>query len=79
MLDWLLFVLAAAIGGTILYGAAKKKMQRRIEALEQDLALYTDVISKMAQVQAKTFEKFSLQFDELEGRLIDLSVPSPNP
>jgi hypothetical protein len=33
----------------------------------------------MAQVQAKTFEKFSLQFDELEGRLIDLSVPSPNP
>ncbi|MDR1728396.1 MAG: hypothetical protein LBT74_10820 [Acidobacteriota bacterium] len=79
MLDWILFAVLAASGAAIVHNAAKKKLQRRIEALERDLELYTDVVSKMAQVQAKTFEKFSVQFDELEGRILDLGVPSPIP
>jgi len=79
MLDWLLFVVLAVSGGTIVYNAARKKTQKRVEALERDLELYSDVITKMAQVQARTFEKFSSQLDELEGRILDLSVPSQNP
>lgn len=79
MLDWFLFLLTAVVGITCLYGVAKGKLQRRVETLEKDMALYTDVVAKMAQVQVRTFEKFSNQFDEFEGRILDLSVPSPNP
>ena len=79
MLDWVLFLLTAVTGATVLYRVAKGKLQQRVEMLEKDLALYTDVVATMAQVQVKTFEKFSNQFDEFEGRILDLSVPSPNP
>ena len=79
MLDWVLFLLTAVTGATVLYRVAKGKLQQRVETLEKDLALYTDVVATMAQVQVKTFEKFSNQFDEFEGRILDLSVPSPNP
>ena len=79
MLDWVLFLLTAGAGITVLYRVAKGKLQRRVETLEKELALYTDVVATMSEVQVKTFEKFSNQFDELEGRILDLSVPSPNP
>ena len=80
MSDWFLFILTALAGGAILYFAAStKKLQRRIEVLEEDLARYADVISKIAEVQTKSFEKFSSRFEELEERILDLSVPSQDP
>ena len=80
MFEWLLFVLTAVVGGTILYHAAtRKKLQRRIEVMEDDLARYAEVISKMAEVQTRTLEKFSGRFEEVEERMLDLSVPSQNP
>ena len=79
MFDWFLFFLTAVVGGVILYQAARKKLQRRVEALEDDLARYAELIAKIAEVQSRTFEKFSGRFDELEERILDLSVPSQNP
>ena len=80
MADWFLFFLTALVGGVILYhAAARKKLQRRIEALEEDLVRYAEVIAKIAEVQSRTFGKFSGRFDELEERILDLSVPSQNP
>jgi len=80
MSDWFLFILTALVGGIILYQAAmKKKLERRVEALEDDQVRYAEVIAKIAEVQSRTFEKFSGRFDELEERILDLSVPSQNP
>ncbi|MCL2877706.1 MAG: hypothetical protein FWF13_02870 [Acidobacteria bacterium] len=79
MFDWFLFFLTALVGGIILYRAARKKLQRRVEALEEDLVRYAEVVAKIADVQSRTFEKFSGRFDELEERILDLSVPSQNP
>jgi len=76
MFDMFLFVLTAIAGGIILYYAARKKTQRRIEALEEEIARYADVIAKIADVQSKTFEKFSRRFEELDERILDLSIPS---
>ena len=78
MVDWFL-ILAAFVGVIIIYNAARKKLQKRIEALEEDLARYTEVAGKIVEVQSRTFEKFSRRFDELEERVLDLSVPSQDP
>jgi len=79
MFDMFLFVLTVVAGGTILYYASIKKLLRRIQILEKDVARYADVIDKMADVQSKTLEKFSRRFEELDERLLDLSVPSWDP
>jgi hypothetical protein len=79
MLDLFLIVLTVLLGGIILYSAARKKLLRRIETLEEDMVRYSELIAKMADVQSRTFEKFSGRFEELEERVLDLSVPSQNP
>ena len=79
MFDMFLVALTALAGGIIIYYSTIKKLQRRVEILEEDIARYTDVIAKMAEVQSRTFDKFSRRFDELDERILDLSVPSYNP
>ena len=80
MIEWFLFVLTAVVGGVILYHtASRKKLQRRVDILEEDLARYAEVVSKIAEVQTKTLEKFSGRFEEVEERMLDLSVPSQSP
>ena len=78
MLNYFISMTVLAVG-IILYLVERKRTQRRIEALEEDLARYAEVVSKMAEVQSKTFQKFSGRFDELDERFLDLSVPSRNP
>jgi len=79
MLDYFLFGLTALLGVTVLYLASRRKVQRRIEALEADMARYAEVVARMADVQSKTFEKFSSRFEELDERVLELSVPSQDP
>ena len=79
MFDMFLFVLTVIAGGIIIYYASIKKMLRRIQILEKDVARYTDLIDKMADVQSKTLEKFSRRFEELDERLLELSIPSWDP
>jgi hypothetical protein len=79
MLDMFLFILTAVLGGIILYSTARKKLLRRVEALEGDMARYAEVVTKIADVQTKTFEKFSRRFEDIDERVMDLSIPSRNP
>ena len=37
---------------------------------------FSEVVSQMAEVQMKTFEKHSARFEDLEERIMELSVPS---
>jgi len=76
MIDGILFGFVALTGAAILFNMVRKRMQRRIEALEEDLARYAEVVDKIAEVQSKTLEKFSRRFEEQDERLLDLSVPS---
>jgi len=75
MLAVFLFVVLAAYAST-LHVVSKRKMSKRIRAMEQDLQSFADVISKIVEVQTTTFHKLTTRFDHLEERLMDLSVPS---
>jgi len=78
MINTVLFILLA-VSGAFMYMASTRKQQKRIRILEQDLRTYADVISKMAEVQTRTYEKFSARFEELDERILNLSIPSQNP
>jgi hypothetical protein len=53
-----------------------RRLTCRVRALEQDLQHLSDVASQMAEVQMKTFQKHSASFEDLEERIMELSVPS---
>lgn len=70
----LICALAAALG--CCQWILHRRFTRRIRILERDLQHLSDVVSQMAEVQMKTFEKQSASFEELEERIMELSVPS---
>lgn len=53
-----------------------RRLARRVHALEQDLQHISDVVSQMAEIQMKTFQKHTARFEDLEERIMELSVPS---
>jgi len=70
----LIFALAVSVG--LCQWISNKRMVRRIHELERDLQRFSDVMSQMADVQVKTFEKHSASIENLEERIMELSVPS---
>ena len=70
----LVFALAAIMG--LCHWITNRRLVRRIHALERDLQHFSEVVSQMAEVQMKTFEKHSAGFADLEERIMELSVPS---
>jgi hypothetical protein len=78
MLNFFLIVSLVFCGGA-LHVTTKRKMMKRIQDLEQDLQGYADVMLKVAEVQTKTQEAFSSRFEELDERIIELSVPHQDP
>ena len=70
----LVFALAVTVG--LCHRITNKRFVRRIHALERDLQHLSEVVSQMAEVQMKTFEKHSASFEDLEERIMELSVPS---
>ena len=69
-------ILILAISGGLYNWISNRKLVRRIHDVEQDLQRFSDVVSQMAEVQVKTFEKHSASFENLEERIMELSVPS---
>jgi len=53
-----------------------RTMARRVEALERNLGRISDAMNQMADIQMKTHQKLSARFEEIEGRLMELSLPS---
>jgi hypothetical protein len=75
MLSAVLFVAMILYAG-VLYWTCKKKLMGRIQALEQNLQGFSEVISKMTEIQTKAIQKNSLRFEDIEERIMDLSIPS---
>ena len=72
-----ILLIMALLGYTsVLHLRLKRKLTWRIQSLERDLQSFSDVMGKMADAQTKTLHKFSSRFEELEERIMDLSVPS---
>ena len=69
-------VFALAVSGGVCQRIFNRRLVRRIQDLEQDLQHISDVVSQMAELQVKTFEKHSASFENLEERIMELSVPS---
>jgi hypothetical protein len=69
-------IFALAISAGCCQWISNKRLIRRIHELEQDLQRFSDVMSQMADVQIKTFEKHSASIENLEERIMELSVPS---
>jgi hypothetical protein len=78
MLNFFLIVSLALCAGA-LHVAFKRKMMKQIQDLEQDLQGYADVMLKVAEVQTKTQETYSTRFEELDERIMELSVPHQDP
>jgi len=70
----LAFALAILVG--IGYWINNRRLLRRIHALERDLRHFSEAVSQMAEVQMKTFQKHSASFENLEERIMELSIPS---
>jgi hypothetical protein len=58
---------------------AHHKTTLRLYELERNLHDITDVVSKMTELEARNNNQFSHRFDELEERIMELSVPSHDP
>jgi hypothetical protein len=70
----LIFALAISVG--VCQWISNRRLVRRIHELEQDLQHFSDVVSQMAEIQIKTFEKHSASIENLEERIMELSIPS---
>jgi hypothetical protein len=74
MLYFLLFILALYAGA--LHIMMRKKYFSRIQTLERDLQEISNVMSQIIETQMNTHRKYSANLDNLEERLMELSVPS---
>ena len=72
-------VLILAAGSSVFFWSLTRKMIRRIESVERDLRRISDAMSQMAELQMKTHQKFSAHFDDMEERIMELSIPSQDP
>jgi hypothetical protein len=79
---WILFLVFAltAYAGVLHWGALrwiiKVRWTGRIQALERDLLHFSETMSQMVEVQMNAQQKFSGCLEDLEERIMELSVPS---
>jgi hypothetical protein len=75
MLSVVLFIAITLYTGA-LYWTYTKKILGRIQILERSLQAFSDVISQMAEIQTKAIQKSSGKFEDIDERIMDLSIPS---
>jgi len=68
------FVLMA--GSVAFCWSVVRKMVRRMQTLERDLQRISDAMSQMAEIQMNTHKKFTAHFEDMEERIMELSIPS---
>jgi hypothetical protein len=74
---FLVFILTA--GSMFFLWSITRKLIRRIETLERDLQRASGMMSQMAELQMEAHQKNQAQFDDLEERIMELSVPAQDP
>jgi hypothetical protein len=71
---FLIFALIVSAG--IYHWITNRRLTGRVRVLEQNLQHLSDVVTQMADVQMTTFQKHTANFEDLEERIMELSVPS---
>ena len=74
MLYLLIFILMLHAGA--LHVFMKKKLAARIQMLERELRETSGSISQIIEIQMNSHRKYSANFENLEERMMELSVPS---
>jgi hypothetical protein len=69
-------IIAMTLYTGALYWTYKKKLIGRIQLLERSLQAFSDVISQMAEIQTKAIQKSYGKFEDIDERIMDLSIPS---
>ena len=72
----LFLIFALIVSAGIFHWITNRRLTGRVRALEQNLQHISDVVTQMAEVQMKTFQKHTANFEDLEERIMELSVPS---
>ena len=75
MLD-IMVVFALTAGSAAFCWSVMRKMVRRMQALERDLQRISAAVSEMAEIQTKAQIKLNAHIEEMEERIMDLSIPS---
>jgi hypothetical protein len=70
----LVLALIACMG--VLQWITKRKLMERIQALERNLLDLSEAVLQMVEVQVKAHKKFSEGLEDVEERIMELSVPS---
>ena len=71
-------VLGLTLCAAALYWKNRIEFLKRIQNLEQDLQCLSNVMSQMVEVQTETHRRHVTRFEDLEERIMDLSIPSPD-
>jgi hypothetical protein len=74
MIYFLLLILALHAAG--LHFLIRKKLMARIQTLERDLQSISGVMSQIMEIQMQTHHKYSVNLENLEERMMELSIPS---
>jgi hypothetical protein len=74
MLYFFVFILALYAGS--IHYMMKKKYSSRIQHLERELQSIYSVVSQLMEVQMNTHRKYSANIENIEERLMELSIPS---
>jgi hypothetical protein len=69
-------VLAVIVGSMGLYWSTTRKMLQRVQSLERDLQHISDVVGQLAEIQMRSHQKSSVRLENMEERIMELSVPS---
>jgi hypothetical protein len=68
--------LISAVMAVVVLGIIAGKLIRRIHTLERDLLACTDAMSQMTEIQMELQRKFSGRLENMDERIMELSVPS---
>ena len=71
-----LFIIILALHAGALHMFIKKRLAARIQRLERDLQSICGGMSQMIEIQMNSHRKYSANLENLEERMMELSVPS---
>jgi hypothetical protein len=71
-------ILLLSLWSGALYLLLRKNWERRLGALERELQQFSDAMCQMAEMQLKSHQKLSTNLGDIEERILDLAVPSPD-
>ena len=74
MMYFFIFILALHACWTHIF--MRKRLNARFQILERDLQVISSVMSQMIEIQTNWHRKYSTNLEDLEERMMELSVPS---